>query len=158
MSDATAVGAVDLGARRQEVAGEKLQGTCARPTCQTLFTRQVGPGRPALFCGEECRRTAQRERRALRTRLAHHERQVQQLRSLVAAYDHGAEDDEMVEPPSNFLAPSDIRRAEDAVAQARVVARFLRDADDAVSTDFVSLLDAVTPVIEHGRRGQLPLR
>ena len=158
MTGTAAARSLDLGARRAAGAGEDLQGTCARPTCHALFTRPTGPGRPALFCGDDCRRAAQRERRALRTRLAHYERQVQHLRSLVAAYEHGADDDETVEHGQEFMTPEEVRRAEDAVAEARGMARFMREVEDPVSIAFVELLDAVGPVVDHGRRQQLPLR
>lgn len=150
-------GAVDLDARRAEDAGESLQGTCARPSCHKLFTRPTGPGRPALFCGDQCRRLAQRERRGLRTRLSHYERQVQHLRALVAAYEYGVEEDDTDEADLEFIAPGDVRRAEDAVAIARGMARFMKEADDPVSLAFVELVEAVGPVVDHGRGQKLPL-
>lgn len=149
---------VDLNTRRVADTGEQLQGTCALPTCQKLFTRATGPGRPAIFCGEPCRRTAQRERRAVRARLAHHERQVQQLRALVAAYEPGAEEDgDVYADDLSFTTPAEIRRAEDAVAEGRGMAKFLRNSDDPISVAFVELLEAVAPVIDHGRGQELPL-
>ena len=93
----------------------------------------------------------------MRTRLAHHERQVQQLRALVAAYEPGAEDGDSYEPDLEFMAPIDVRRAEDAVAEARGMAKFLKDSEDPVSIAFVDLLEAVVPVINHGRGQRLPL-
>src|SRR5262249_37739585 len=76
----------------EESAPEQLQTTCANPKCSKLFTRSQGPGRPATFCGDECRRETQREHRKLRRRLKHLEGQVEQLRLLLASYERSAEE------------------------------------------------------------------
>ena len=157
MSPRMGAEAVDLEGRRTADASESLQGVCARPACQQLFARVVGPGRPAQFCDENCRREAQRERRAARTRLAHYERQVKQLRAYCAALDVSVDEIEDLETEATFLSAAIVRRAEDAVAESRGMARFLRDSDDSVAIAFVELLDAVTPIIAQSRTNPLPL-
>src|ERR1044071_3281845 len=65
---------------------EDLTDYCSRPSCRKEFRRTVGPGRRQAYCSEICRRTAEKELRRARARLAHYEELVQKLRIDVAAY------------------------------------------------------------------------
>jgi hypothetical protein len=133
-------------------AGEQMQVTCANPKCGRLFTRVAGRGRPADHCSPECRREAHTTRRVLRRRLAHHEGEVEKLRRMVSAIVRSepadgddADDDELLDPEA-------FRRAEDAVLEARTVARFLKPESGEYASEYLGLFRAVEPVIEHYRR------
>lgn len=141
-------------------AAETLQATCARPGCSVLFSRPAGPGRPAAFCGETCRRTAQRERRTLRRRLTHHEDQAQQLRLLVAAYERSVrgEQDAADNADDEFLSPEMVRAAEDAVVEMRGMARFLTAEGGQQAAELLRFYEAVAPLIDYYRdRSTTPL-
>lgn len=134
-------------------ASEALQGTCARPGCSKLFTREAGPGRPAAFCSEECRRAAQRERRNLRRRLAHHEDQAQQLRLLVAAYERSVRSDNgpSEDGEDDLLAPDVVRAAEDAVVEMRGMVRFMSSDSSPHLAELMRFYEAVAPLVDYYR-------
>lgn len=142
-----------LAGGAESPAAETLQATCARPGCSVLFSRPTGPGRPAAFCGETCRRAAQRERRTFRRRLTHHEDQAQQLRLLVAAYERSVrgEEDAADDVDDEFLSPEIARAAEDAVVEMRGMARFLTAEGGQHAGELLRFYEAVAPLIDHYR-------
>lgn len=137
--------AVDAG-RTARVAldddAQEVTDYCARPLCRAEFRRQVGRGRRQSYCSEVCRRTSERELRQLRSRLAHFEAVVDQLRIDVAAF--GRADTEDSVPDSRDMR----RRAERAVARAGGVVAFVRASDDALAIELCALHDAVAPTID----------
>jgi len=123
---------------------EGLIDYCSRPACRKEFRRTAGPGRRQEYCSEICRRTAEKELRQARSRLAHFEEVVEKLRIDVAAFGkpdlEEAGDDKM--PP----APDGRRNAENAVRRAGGVLA-LADPNDPAVRELRTLFEAVAPVI-----------
>ena len=121
---------------------EILTDYCSRPACRTEFRRAPGPGRRQAYCSEICRRTAERELRQARSRLAHFEDLVEKLRIDVAAF--GKTD---TEPNDNLQSSQDARRvAEDAMRRASGALAFANPAEPAVQ-ELRRLHEAVTPLV-----------
>ena len=126
--------------RAEEV--ESLVDFCARPQCREEFRRTVGPGRKQAYCSHFCRRSAQRELRQKRARLAHFERIVEMLRGDIAAF--GKTDFDAADSESQSL---DVRRAtEDAVRRAAGVLTFAKPDEPAVQ-ELRRLYDAVASLV-----------
>ena len=104
---------------RHAPATEDLIDYCSRPMCRKEFRRAVAPGRRQEYCSEVCRRTAERELRQARSRLAHFEDLVQKLRTDVAAFGRSDVADGDVE--QSPLMASDLTAAEYAVNIVPVV-------------------------------------
>lgn len=119
---------------------------CARPLCRREFRRAAGPGRPRDYCSDTCRRSAQKELRAAKLRLARFEALVAQFRLDVAAFTADAD--------SESLASS-ARRAQalDAVAEARGAAPFLAKSDDPAAHAFAALYAGVAPYFSGASSG-----
>lgn len=124
---------------------QELPDYCARPACRRTFIRVVGPGRPQAFCSEVCRRSAERELRQTRSRLAHFERLAEQLRTDVAAFGGAAIDD-----ADQATSPEARRVAEAAVNRVAGVLAFLSDSTDPLARELQHLHEAVAPVIMTG--------
>lgn len=135
---------VDFADRRDNAELQALQATCANPRCDEQFLRQVGPGRRKDFHSEECRRNAERDHRRLAGLLEHYNRQADQMRARISAYlrsnaDGGAS-------PSGPTV-DEVRRAREAVAEVRGMARFLRGHQDEFAHELLRLFEAVEPVV-----------
>jgi hypothetical protein len=135
----------------QEVHGEasqRLVDYCARPACREEFRRQAGPGRRQAYCSEFCRRSAERELRQARKRLAHFEGVVEQLRVDVAAFGRSAagEDRDGVADPID-----EQRKAEDALTRVGGVLAFAGQSHDPLIKELRDLHDAVTALIRRPR-------
>lgn len=129
---------------RHDDEAEELVDYCGRPTCRNEFRRRIAPGRRQAYCSEICRRTAERELRQARSRLAHFEGLVVQLRIDVAAFGRPtAEDGD--ETSENVVEAQ--RKAEDAVVRAGGVLDFASDSDDVWAREFRKLYTAVVPVL-----------
>lgn len=132
------------GRQTSEQEAEDLTDYCSRPNCRKEFRRTVGPGRRQAYCSEICRRTAEKELRRLRTRLAHYEGLVRRLRIDVAAHGKpdviGAPDEEM---PLSLEAR---QTAENAVIRVGGVLAFA-DRNDPAVRELRLLYDAVAPVV-----------
>ena len=131
--------------RARPTESQELPDYCARPACRRAFTRVVGPGRPQAFCSEVCRRSAERELRQAKSRLAHFEALAEQMRADVAAFTRtGTTDDtDSAAGPS----PDARRSAEDAVHRVAGVLAFLERSDDPIARELSALHAAVTPVV-----------
>lgn len=128
--------------RAPEVEG--LIDYCSRPACRKEFRRTAKPGRRQEYCSEICRRTAEKELRQARSRLAHFEEVVEKLRIDVAAFgkpDLGKAGDDKVPP-----APDGRRSAENAVRRAGGVLA-LADPNDPAVRELRTLYEAVAPII-----------
>lgn len=120
---------------------ERVTAYCARPSCQQEFTRGSGPGRPAAYCSEACRRGAQSEHRRTLARLKHYRQVVDQHERLLAAFDRDLESDH---GPAEF----DLRAAAQfAVTRAGGAVAFLRGSADQSAVELCALYDAVRPVL-----------
>jgi hypothetical protein len=120
---------------------------CSRPNCRTEFRRASGPGRRQAYCSEVCRRTAERELRQARSRLAHFESIVEKLRIDVAAFGRPEGDGPEGEGDSGRL---DVRRgAEDAVRRAAGALEFANPDEPAVR-ELRRLYQAVASIILPG--------
>lgn len=122
-------------------AGELLVAYCARPKCRTKFERPSGPGRPKDYCSDECRLAARDEQRALRSRLAHFESVVEQIRIDIAAFGRSSDDeagtgDGLVARQRAYEA---LQRAEGALKYAPV--------SNPVTQDLRELADAIAPLL-----------
>jgi hypothetical protein len=118
---------------------------CSRPSCRREFRRGSGPGRRQAYCSEICRRTAEREYRQLRSRLAHFEDVVEKLRIDVAAFGRlDAADDAGEEKMTTH--PDSRRTAEDAVRRAAGALEFAAHDGPAVR-ELKRLYEAVAPII-----------
>lgn len=117
-------------------------GFCARPLCRKEFRRDDGPGRPAHYCSDICRKNAAKERRQIAARLRHFERQVEQLRIDLAAFT-GPIDEGTAEPTQHVRVR---REAELAVSQASGAVVFVRHSDDPAAQQLCRLYDAVVPL------------
>lgn len=128
--------------RRRAVDVQEVPDYCARPACRRQFTRQLGPGRPQAFCSEVCRRSAEKELRQTRAKLAHLEQLVEQTRIDVAAFNRGATDDE------DGGGDLEVRqRAMDAIHRAGGALLFLEDSAHPAAKELRGLHEAVAPVI-----------
>jgi hypothetical protein len=121
-----------------------LIGYCSRPNCRQEFRRSPGPGRRQAYCSEICRRTAERELRQVRSRLAHFEEVVEQLRIDVAAFGRPEGDD--IEGEKDMVRLDSRRAAEDAVRRA-AGALALANADEPAVRELRRLYEAVAPII-----------
>jgi hypothetical protein len=117
-------------------------GFCARPRCRAEFRREDGPGRPAHYCSDLCRKNAAKERRQMAARLRHFERLVEQLRIDLAAFT-GPVDEEMVDATQHLQVR---REAELAVSQASGAVVFVRTSEDPAAVQLCRLYDAVAPL------------
>ena len=135
--------------RRQQVAAgafagapaEDLPAYCARPSCRNPYTRTVGPGRPQLYCSDICRRSADREARQLRQRLAHYEAVAAQLRADLSAFEPHERD----ETGAHELEPT--QHAAAAVHRAAGLLDFLGTSDEPLARALRGLHDAVAPIV-----------
>jgi hypothetical protein len=119
---------------------------CSRPTCRREFRRGPGPGRRQAYCSEICRRTAEREYRQLRARLAHFEDVVEKLRIDVAAFGKLEVADDHGEEKGAIRRPDTRRTAEDAVRRAAGALEFA-DPDEPAVRELRKLYEAVAPII-----------
>lgn len=134
--------------RARPTDSQELPDYCARPACRRAFTRVVGPGRPQAFCSEVCRRSAERELRQAKSRLAHFEALVDQMRADVAAFSRtGTPEEADPTAGSSFEAR---RSALDAVHRVAGVLAFLERSDDPVARELSALHAAVLPVVLAG--------
>jgi hypothetical protein len=117
-------------------------GFCARPRCRGEFRREDGPGRPAHYCSDLCRKNAAKERRQIAGRLRHFERQVEQLRIDLAAFT-GPVDEEMFDATQHLQVR---REAELAVSQASGAVVFVRNSEEPAAQQLCRLYDAVAPL------------
>lgn len=133
----------NVAARAERVEdAEGLVDYCAHPRCRKEFRRSIGPGRRQAYCSDICRRSAERELRQARTRLAHYEHVVETLRVDIAAF--GKTDFDAVD---NEGQPLDVRRtAEDAVRRAAGALAFANPDEPAVR-ELQRLYDAVVHVV-----------
>lgn len=110
---------------------------CTRPACGKEYRRVIQPGRPQLYCCQDCRRQAEHEVRQLRSRLRDLQASVDQHRRLLAAYgteESDAEDEQALHA-----------EAQRAVARAGGVLRFLSSSEDPAADEFRALYTAVAP-------------
>lgn len=129
---------------RPEAEAEHLTDYCSRPNCRKEFRRIVGPGRRQEFCSEICRRTAEKEFRQLKSRLAHYEDVVRKLRIDVAAF---GRPDTAEDPDGELPLSLDARqRAEGAILRVDGVLKFASPNEPAVQ-ELRMLYEAVAPVI-----------
>lgn len=127
--------------RRPTADSQELQDFCGRPACRQPFLKTVGPGRPQTYCSEICRRTAEREFRQARARLAHYEGVVDGLRADIAAFNLNSE-------PAVTDTEASIRRsAEDAITRVEGVLTFIEHSQEPLARELRSLHEAVAPVI-----------
>jgi hypothetical protein len=134
---------IDDDAGREGGEDETLVAYCSRPKCRREFRRSFRPGRPAAFCSDACRRTAEREYRQAVSRLENYESVVEQLRIDVAAFGKPADAAEAGGP----ITPDMMRRARDGVQQAAGAVPFLRGSDEPAARQLCLLFDAVAPVV-----------
>jgi hypothetical protein len=123
---------------------EPLIDYCWRPRCREPIQHTARPGRRKEYCSDICRRTAEKELRQVRARLAHFEELVQKLRIDVAAYgkpDIGETADET--PPLPLVAH---QTAENAVRRA-LGALVFANPDESAVRELKALCDAVAPII-----------
>ena len=123
---------------------QELIDYCARPLCRAEFRRQAGPGRRQSYCSELCRRTAEKQARQTRSRLAHFEGVVEQLRTDVAAFGRSVDDDAADEGTTSI---QERRRAENAVNRAGGILDFTPDAEEPLVRELRALYDAVAPLV-----------
>jgi hypothetical protein len=123
---------------------ESLVDYCSRPNCRKEFRRIPKPGRPQEYCSEICRRAAEKELRQARSRLAHYEGLVQQLRIDVAA--HGRPDVDQDDGGDVPMSLDARQQAENAVRRASGVLRFANPDDPAVQ-ELQQLYRAVAPIV-----------
>ena len=142
---ATGTAAARTAERAKPTDSQELPDYCARPACRREFTRTVGPGRPQAFCSEVCRRSAERELRQAKSRLAHFETLVEQMRVDVAAFGRTATTDDA--GPNADPSPEARRSAQDAVHRVAGVLAFLERSDDPIARELSALHAAVTPVV-----------
>jgi hypothetical protein len=133
-ADAGSRGSVDL---------EDLPDLCSRPKCRREFRRLVGPGRRQAYCSETCRRNAEKELRQAKSRLAHFEQLVKNLRSDVATFGKLGSEHDVNETP---LAVDQLRVAEGAVRRVEGVLVFADPSQPAVQ-ELRRLYEAVASVI-----------
>ena len=131
--------------RTRPIESQELPDYCARPACRRAFTRVVGPGRPQAFCSEVCRRSAERELRQAKSRLAHFEALVDQMRADVAAFSRTGTTDGV--DPDAGVSPDARRTAQDAVHRVAGVLAFLERSDDPIARELSALHAAVTPIV-----------
>lgn len=122
--------------------GELLVAYCARPRCREKFERAVGPGRPKDYCSDECRLTARDEQRTLRSRLAHFEDVVEQIRIDLAAFGRSSDEAEMSASPERMA-----RDASEALSRAEGVLRYAPDSNP-MSADLRDLVAAISPLLK----------
>lgn len=115
---------------------------CARPGCRKEFRREVRPGRPKEYCGESCRRTAEKERRRLESKLARYELLVEQVRLDIAAHGRESSGD------SGFDPYEPMRRLELAVEGAGVALAMSEGDPSPVRQRLQILVEAAQPVLE----------
>lgn len=138
---ATARASERPAARRSTADNQELQDFCGRPACRQPFLKTVGPGRPQSYCSEICRRTAEREFRQAKARLAHYEAVVEGLRMDIAAFNLASE-------PASTDTASDVRRAaEDAVTRVDGLLAFIEHSQEPLARELRSLHQAVAPVV-----------
>lgn len=128
------------GVAAADRADDRVVDYCARPNCRREFRRSTGPGRPRDYCSDTCRRSAQKELRIARLRLARFEALVEQFRKDVAAFT--ADSDDVGANPSDSE-----RLAREAVAQAKGAMPFLSTSDDPGARAFVALFEGVAPYV-----------
>lgn len=138
---ATARASERPASRRPPADNQELQDFCGRPACRQPFLKTVGPGRPQSYCSEICRRTAEREFRQAKARLAHYEAVVEGLRMDIAAFNLASE-------PAATDTASDVRRAaEDAVTRVEGLLAFIEHSQEPLARELRSLHQAVAPVV-----------
>ena len=142
---ATRTAAARTTERAKPTDSQELPDYCARPACRREFTRTVGPGRPQAFCSEVCRRSAERELRQAKSRLAHFETLVEQMRVDVAAFGRTASTDDA--GPSADPSSEARQSAQAAVHRVAGVLAFLERSDDPIARELSALHAAVTPVV-----------
>jgi hypothetical protein len=123
---------------------EDLTDYCWRPKCRKEFRRTVGPGRPQGYCSEICRRTAEKELRQARSRLAHFEDLVRKLRIDVAAFGKHEDDEAGYELASASFEAR--QTAENAVRRAAGALAFANP-DEPAARELQMFYEAVAPVI-----------
>ncbi len=129
---------------RPEPEAEDLTDYCSRPLCRKEFRRAAGRGRRPAYCSEFCRRTAEKQLRQLKSRLAHYEDVVRMLRVDVAAF--GRPDTDEDSDGEQALSLDARQRAASAVLRADGVLKFANP-DDPVVQELQTLYEAVAPII-----------
>jgi hypothetical protein len=123
------------------VPPQEVPAFCSYPKCRREYRCTLGRGRRKAFCSDICRRTAEKELRQVKSRLAHLESLVEQARIEVASY--GRDEQEPHE-----AGPLDARRvAEDAVTRVAGALPFLRNSDDPAAQELRQLYEAVEPIV-----------
>jgi hypothetical protein len=121
---------------------EELVDYCSRPRCRKEF-RRASRGRRQEYCSEICRRTAEKELRQARARLAHFEGVVDKLRVDVAAFGRSDNVDGAVatDPTTGTwqVAENAVRRASGALVFAA--------SDEPAVRELRALYEAVAPVV-----------
>ena len=120
---------------------------CSRPSCRAEFRRAPGPGRRQAYCSEICRRTAERELRQARSRLAHFEILVEKLRIDVAAF--GRLEGDGTDDENSGVGLDGRRAAQDAVRRAAGALEFANPDEPAVR-ELRRLYQAVASIILSG--------
>ena len=117
-------------ARAPQVVDEpqEVAAFCARPGCDREFRKLIARGRPQAYCSDTCRRSAEREVRRLRSRLAHFEAMVDQHRRMIAAYDREADE-------GSRDVEEATQRLRQAVARASGVLRFVENSDQPLADE-----------------------
>lgn len=120
------------------------QHTCANPRCDEQFF-SAEDGRE--FHSGDCRLAAEQDLRRIRAQLAHHERQVEHLRSRANAYPSSCGCSEIGGPTQGQL-----RTARDAVLEVAGMSGFLASQSGEFADDLLRLYRAVEPVVLHEER------
>lgn len=137
---------VGIARRRDDAELLILEATCANPRCDEQFQRELGPGRRKDFHSEDCRRSAEQDRRKLASRLEHYERQADHMRARLAGYVRTAGDDGQTATDARPTA-DDLQRAREAIAEVRGMVRFLHGHQDEFAQDLLKLFQAVEPLV-----------
>ena len=130
---------------KQTLVVEDLVDYCSRPRCREEFRRTVAPGRRQEYCSDVCRRTAEKEFRQAKSRLAHFEQLVATFQLDVAAFgrpddrEGGDEDRPLRAHDSQQTAERALHRAGGVLAVA--------DQDDKLVQELRALYVAVSSVI-----------
>lgn len=111
-----------------------------------MFSSDVVPGRVGKdFHDDDCRRSAERDLRRTLALLDHHERQAEQLRARAAAYMRTNLDE--ADCQAQTVTAEQRRVADEAVAEARGMSRFLENHQGEFAADLLKLYRAVEPVL-----------
>lgn len=138
---------VGLAQRRDNAELLILEATCANPRCEEQFQRELGPGRRKDFHSEDCRRSAEHDRRKIASRVEHYERQAEQMRARLVGYVRTTGDDEQTATDARPTAEN-VQRAREAIAEVRGMVRFLHGHQGEFAQDLLELFQAVEPLVQ----------